>query len=105
MLIGCVRACACGQVKWSKMTCECWCMSITQSVLPQPSLPNRLPASPGTFKKRPEGVVWFGAEVPQPMALSRMKRTICAAMLKFVASFGRVHSSFGDNNLPGGVWA
>eukprot|EP00668_Euglena_longa_P047041 GGOE01062826.1.p1 GENE.GGOE01062826.1~~GGOE01062826.1.p1 ORF type:complete len:465 (-),score=124.16 GGOE01062826.1:221-1492(-) len=56
----------------------------------------------GQFKRRPQGVVWFGAEVPRPMSLSRFKRMVCGVLLKLVAAFGhRSHVSFADSRVPG----
>eukprot|EP00667_Euglena_gracilis_P004294 EG_transcript_4320 len=56
----------------------------------------------GQFQRKPQGVVWFGAEVPRPMSLSRFKRMVCGVLLKLVATFGhRSHVSFADSRVPG----
>ena len=79
----------------------------TPRSVPHIPLPPQLhpsPPSSGCFKMTPPGTVWFGAEVPRPMGLSRMKRALCGALLRFMATFGHsAHVSFGENKIPEGM--
>ena len=59
----------------------------------------------GQFKSVPQGIVYAGAEVSQPMRLGLVIKGICTILLKLVERFNsNIHSSFGtshpnDDNL------
>ena len=51
----------------------------------------------GKFKYEPEGVIYAGAEISEPMKLGLITRGLASVLLRLVDSFNsNVHSSFGD---------
>jgi hypothetical protein len=51
----------------------------------------------GKFQRQPQGVVYAGAEVSEPMKLGLLTRGLCKVLLRVVESFNKnMHYSFGD---------
>lgn len=52
----------------------------------------------GSFKRKPQGVVYAGAEISDPMKLGLVTRGLCKVLLRLVESFNKnMHYSFGDS--------
>lgn len=55
----------------------------------------------GKFKQKPQGVVYAGGEITEPMKLGLVAKGLCKALLKLLKSFyDSIYYSFGDDEEP-----